>query len=92
MPLLRRILFALLCIPLLARAAAPSHDTDYRLIGYVAGWEAQPRIDAERLTAINYAFAHIVGGAVVLDAPQAREVLAQLRALKKRNPQLRILV
>ena len=65
----------------------------YRLVGYVAAAEVLPRVDAEKLTAINYAFAHIdAGGRIALDMPVAAQNLASLRALKSRNPQLALLV
>jgi chitinase len=80
---------------LVACAAAPPRVTPESrpaIVGYVAGWEPFPRIDAEKLSAINYAFAHIVDGAVVLDHPGAREFLVKLQALKSRNPELKILI
>jgi len=64
----------------------------YRLVGYVAGWEKATPIAAEKLTAINYAFAHISDGRVVLDQPDAAETLKRLHALRMRNPRLQILV
>jgi chitinase len=92
MPSLARILVALVVIPLLALAASTSPQGRYRLIGYVAGWETFPRIEAEKLTTINFAFAHIADGAVVLDQAGAADFLAKLRGLKSRNPKLKILV
>jgi len=86
------------CAALLALfgcAAAPSKPPSapaYRLIGYVAGWEKMATVDARKLTAINYAFAHVVDGAIVLDQPGASGFLPGLRALKSRNPQLKLLV
>jgi chitinase len=87
--------FALACVLALAACAAPAtHDTArYHLVGYVAGWETLSRIDAEKLTAINYAFAHIDGaGKIALDQPHAEDFLAQLHALKLRNVNLKVLV
>ena len=49
----------------------------YRLIGYVAGWEKPVPIAAEKLTAINYAFAHISDGRIVLDQPGAAEIFSR---------------
>jgi len=88
---LTRILFAASLFPLVADASPPSHSPDQRLIAYVAGSEKQPVIAVEKLTAINYAFAHIVDGAPVLDESGAGEVLRRLHALKMRNPKLKIL-
>jgi len=73
-------------------AAQPQAKATHRLVGYVAGWEKLPSIEAEKITAINYAFAHIVDGAVMLDQAGAAEFLAQLRALKSRNQRLKVLV
>jgi chitinase len=67
-------------------------EAQYQLVGYVAGWQKLPRIEAEKLTAINYAFAHIVNDAVVLDQPDAEATLTRLVALKRRNPALKVLV
>ena len=91
MPALVRLFVVLIVLPL-AAFASPPRANDYRLIGYVAGWEEFPRIDAGKLTAINYAFAHIANGVVVLDQSGATDFLARLCALKKRNPALRVLV
>lgn len=83
------IAFAIACFVFGSAAHADSH---YRLVGYVANAEKFPRIDAEKLTAINYAFAHLEKGKVVLDQPKATDFLAQLHALKARNPKLKILM
>ncbi|HZX92248.1 MAG TPA: glycoside hydrolase family 18 protein [Rudaea sp.] len=83
---------------LLALAGCPANNTgsstkaQYRLVGYVAGWEKSVPIAAEKLTAINYAFAHVSDGRVVLDQPGAAEGLKGLYALRMRNPRLQILV
>ncbi len=87
--------FALVCVLALAACAAPAvRDTArHHLVGYVAGWETLSRIDARKLTAINYAFAHIdKSGNVFLDQPHSADFLAQLRALKSQNPKLKVLV
>ena len=76
------------CAELNARVA-----TEYGLIGYVAGCEKFPAIAAEKLTAINFSFAHIdASGRVVLDQAGSAEFLGKLRALKSRHPNLKILV
>jgi chitinase len=85
------------CIGLLlaahALAAGAQDAVPYRLVGYVAGWETAPPIAAEKLSAVNYAFAHVDdSGRPVLDQAGAADFLAGLRALKQRNPRLRILV
>jgi chitinase len=76
---------------LAACAASRQHSSPhYRLVGYVAAESAH--IAAEDLTALNYAFAHIDGGCVVLDRTGAAAALERLHALKSRNPQLKLLV
>jgi chitinase len=67
--------------------------SDYRLVGYVANAAEVPHIDAEKLTAINFAFAHI-GKAqqIVLDEPGSGPFIAQLRKLKTSNPKLKLLL
>jgi len=95
---LARLRLLVLCAALaLIACAAPLHREkpapQYRLVGYVAGWERFPRIDAEKITALNYAFAHIdTMGRVVLDQPGAADFIAQLCALKSRNPRMKIIV
>src|SRR4051812_32259686 len=76
-----------------AACATPPPHSGFRLIGYVAGAEKFPAIAAEKLSALNFAFAHIdPSGRVTLDQAGAAEFLAKLRALKSRNPRLQILV
>ncbi len=70
----------------------PQSTPGHQLVGYVAGWEQSAPFDPDKLTAINYAFAHIVDGEIVLDQPGASEFIDRLRALKSRNPQLKLLV
>jgi chitinase len=84
-------MLTVLCACALA-APQPQAQATHRLVGYVAGWEAPKPIAVEKLTAINYAFAHIVDGEVTLDQAGAADFLARLRALKARNPALKILV
>ena len=70
------------------------------VVGYYAGWSsylgyAPGDVPAEQLTQINYAFAAIDGdtGKLVLDNPtQDKKNFQGLLALKKRNPQLRIVL
>jgi chitinase len=71
-----------------SRRAAPP-----RIVAYVTGWTTSPEIDPQKLTHINFAFARIDGeGKVVLPHAGLAVQLAQLRALKARNPRLRILI
>ena len=70
------------------------------VVGYYAGWSsylgyAPGDVPVEQLTQINYAFAAIDGdtGKLVLDNPtQDKKNFQGLLALKKRNPQLRIVL
>jgi chitinase len=52
-----------------------------------------PVIHPEKLTHINFAFAHIdSGGLIVLEQPNLAPALKSLLTLKKRNPQLKVIV
>lgn len=64
-----------------------------RIVGYVAGYEDfdVSGVDASRLTHINYAFANIVDGKSKFINSYDSLKLAQLVALKKDNPELKIL-
>lgn len=65
----------------------------YRTIAYVTGRADLARIDAAKLTHINYAFAHVSdSGTVYFRHPNAPAYLAQLQSLKARNPRLKLLV
>ncbi|HEX6100711.1 MAG TPA: glycoside hydrolase family 18 protein [Thermoanaerobaculia bacterium] len=75
-----------------ALLAAGCRTAQPRIIAYVYKDAEIPRIGAHKLTHVNYAFALVSeSGEVVLpeDAP-AR--LAQLRALKAKNPRLKVLL
>ena len=64
------------------------------VVGYVAGWTgmSMDRVDATKLTHINYAFANIRNGEVVFELETDSANLAQLVAKKAQNPDLKILV
>ncbi len=65
----------------------------YRIIGYVGSSTEIWRIDASKLTHINYAFAKInENGAVYFNRSRSIEHMAQLQALKSKNPHLKLLV
>jgi chitinase len=65
----------------------------YRIVGYVAGWATPAIIHAEKLTHINFAFAHIApDGRVALADSENETNLVRLVQLKKVNPRLRIII
>ncbi len=66
----------------------------YRIVGYVMGSRILDlsRIDATMLTHINYAFANIADGKVVLEGEHDPANFATLNALKADNPRLKILL
>jgi chitinase len=72
----------------------------HRVIGYVAGYRNFDftKIDAKKLTHINYAFANVINGEVMFDTTNIDNTslktddLKALFALKEQNPDLKILV
>jgi len=75
---------------------AASHNPEkLEVTGYVftRGTALTPgQVDAQYLTRINYAFANIQGGRMVLGAPADAQNLSQLTGLRKSNPRLTVLV
>ena len=63
-----------------------------RVVGYVASWNVPPDIHAEKLTHLNVAFAHIDKDHRVITDAGAGAAIKTLALLKKRNPQLKILL
>ena len=83
----------LACLAIAAANAAEPAPPAPRIVAYVAGWSLPPAIHAEKLTHINFAFAHIDGaGRVVFDDPALAPALKTLLALKERNPKLKVIV
>lgn len=77
----------------LALLAAGCRTVQPRIIAYVYKDADVPRISAQKLTHINYAFALVSEqGEVVLADPEAPARLAQVRALKTKNPRLKVLL
>ena len=66
---------------------------DLKIIGYVAGYEDfdPARVDASKLTHINYAFANIVDGKPKFELDTDSLKISKLIALKKFNPNLKVL-
>lgn len=84
----RRIPLAFAILLLCACSTTPR----YRIIAYAFNDTDIPRMGAEKLTHINYAFGLVsTDGVIVLDE-KAPPRLAQLGALKAKNPELKILL
>lgn len=95
---MKYIFFAsfLLTLACSQKETSPEPDS-YHVIGYVAGWKnIEPKkIPAEKLTHINYAFADVANGIVTnMEGKEELDSLnfIKLQELKKRNPNLKILV
>jgi chitinase len=72
---------------------ADGADPPYRIVGYVTGGTDIADVDAEKLTHINYAFAQVTEhNTITFRDENAPAHLAQLQALKARNPDLKLLV
>ena len=75
-------------------------ESKYRVVGYVAGYRDFDfsKIQAEKLTHINYAFANVIDGEVMFDTADIDNTslkdddLKALQKLKEINPDLKILV
>ncbi len=75
-------------------------DKKYRVVGYVAGYRDFDfaKIQAQKLTHINYAFANVIDGKVMFDTTNIDNTslktndLNALHKLKEVNPDLKILV
>ncbi|MCH6232787.1 glycoside hydrolase family 18 protein [Cognataquiflexum rubidum] len=101
---MRRIIFAFAVLGFLScdsknpsTTSDDSENTDYKIIGYIAGWKGvdTTKIDAKKLTHINYAFANVIDGKVIEGEGREqadKENLAKLNSLKKSNPKLKILI
>ena len=76
-----------------ANAEAPQRDPQQRVVAYLASWSVPPAIHPERLTHINFAFAHIdKTGRAVFEQPAVGQSLLRLQALKKANPRLKLII
>lgn len=74
-------------------ACAGEAARDYRIIGYVADGPTLPKISADKLDVINFAFAEVdPAHEVFLPRETAARSLAGLVALRKTNPDLKVLL
>jgi chitinase len=73
-------------------AAAAATTTGARVVAYVQGGTIPAVIHPEKLTHLNYSFAHIDAGRALLDQPGVAADLAKLHALKQQNPKLKVLL
>lgn len=93
------IIMAGLALVVSSCGSGPSPD-NYVVVAYVAGFRNYDfsKIEASKLTHINYAFANIIDGEVMFgsetidDTEMNAEDIRSLSALKKVNPDLKILV
>jgi chitinase len=100
----RSILVSPLILAVVFGCAAPLHAAKgepgdlatprvSRIVAYVMSWTTPPDIQPEKLTHINFAFARIdAEGKVTLPHPGMGAQLAQLVALRAKNPRLKIII
>jgi chitinase len=70
-----------------------AENAPYRIVGYVTSQTDIWDVDAEKLTHVNYAFAQVSEADTIgFQNETAPQHLAQLQALKARNPDLKLLV
>lgn len=91
---MRRLTFGILALAAFASGVGAEEAThDYRIIGYVADGPTLPKISAGKLDVINFAFAQVnPAHEVFLPYPTAAGSLAGLVALRKDNPDLKVLL
>lgn len=70
-----------------------NQNKEYKIIGYAAGYEDYDfsKIDATKMTHINFAFANIVEGKAAFELDTDAAKIATLMGLKKQNPTLKVL-
>lgn len=69
-----------------------THSSKYKVIAYAMGGADFSRVHAEKLTHINYAFGLVNTNGEAFIRTNAPAHLAQLQALKARNPNLKIIL
>ena len=85
------LLVLLALVPLACHAGTPAHRPI--VIGYVMDGATLPPIDARKLDAINFAFAHVdPRHEIFLRGDTASTALASLNTLKTDNPDLKLLL
>ncbi|HEY2469692.1 MAG TPA: glycoside hydrolase family 18 protein [Terracidiphilus sp.] len=88
-------LLLLLVIAPVISFAAPKPPQKFEVTGYVFTRQlalAPGQVDGRKLTRINYAFANIQNGQMVLGGPADAQNFTQLKALRTANPGLSVLV
>ncbi len=86
------VVFAAGCQVGIKKQPAPAFG-DYRIIGYVNTDTDVRQIDPQKLTHINFSFARLdSSGTIYFRSPGSEAYLAQLTALRSRNPGLNILL
>ena len=97
----KNLAIILTCLSFIALSCDSRNTTsDFMVVGYVAGFRNFDfsQINASSLTHINYAFANIINGEVMFgsegidNTDMNADDIRALAALKKVNPDLRILV
>ena len=74
-------------------ASVPVCASEYRIIGYVREKADINAIGATKLTHVNYSFAKVNPlGVIWFEDPDGPAKIAQLQALKARNPRLKVIV
>lgn len=95
------LVFMIFRAPIISASRRPDvglfhrNNPKYHVIAYIAGWRSDwsaKEIDAKELTEINYAFANVKNGKVVLGYPNDPRNFQIMDSLKMRNPNLKILV
>ncbi|WP_172461831.1 glycoside hydrolase family 18 protein [Dyella jiangningensis] len=88
---MRCLAMALAWSAMSAMAATPA--AGYRIVGYVVDASPLPPVNAQKLDVINYAFAKLDPESnVVFPSPVADKTLAAFVALRKVNPNLKVIV
>jgi chitinase len=97
----KHVIYALTVLLLLPGSCGSNRsDHDFMVVGYVAGFRDYDisKIDATKLTHINYAFANIIDGEVMFGSESIDNTvrnsddIKRLVALKEFNPDLKVLV